>query len=123
MPDGFVRGKLLDLDDGGLGPASQVLHCQWPEGHPSSTHCVPHLVLFPPVSFIGRVARFLRSTIDDIVLEGSCDGHVKAQVLTIVASKRDQQVRWTPVQARKEEWSLPFWVVASGLGKPDKPLS
>ena len=122
MPDGFVRGQFLDLVNGRLGPAPQILHRHWPEGHSSSAHCVPHLVLFPPVGLVGRVARFLSATVDDVCLQGSSDCNIKAQVLTIVAGKWDQEIGRSSVEARKEERCLPSWVEASGLGKPDEAL-
>ena len=123
MPDGFVCGQLLDFTDGRIRPAPEILHRQWSERHPGSSHCFSHLVLLPPVGLISRVARLLSSPIDGIPLEGSGDGHVQAQVLPICACKRDQQVGGTPVEARQQEPSFSPWIQASRLGQPDEPLS
>ena len=70
MPDGFVCGQLLDFTDGRIRPAPKILHRQWSERHPGSSHCFSHLVLLPPVGLISRVARLLSSPLDGISLEG-----------------------------------------------------
>ena len=54
---------------------------------------------------------------------GSIDCDIKAQVLSIVAGKWDQEISRSSVEARKEEQRLPSWVEASRLGKPDEALS
>ena len=52
MPDGFVCGQLLDFTDSRIRPATEILHRQWSERHPGSSHCFSHLVLLPPVGLI-----------------------------------------------------------------------